>query len=481
MQRLPEGKPLRILEMRMGNDVTESTEPATTSQLDSVTGQGRFAKLFGKFKHVKTVIASLAAGGAVLSGLAGYWTTYRTVKENVPASTGKVAASNASALSILVLPFANQSGDPQKAYIADELTTSITSDLSRIRDAFIIPTATAYAYKDKTATVQQVGKDAGVRFVLQGSVLSSGEKIRIGAQLADTQTGAQLWSESFDGELTNLFALQDHVTTRIVNTIGREIVVMAVRESETRKSSPKVADLMLRARALFLQPQSIKNLQQMEDWYRQVLALDPNNAGAIVGLARSLMLPAFNFRRQLAPELREKNFGEAHDLVLKAKELDSSDPEIYPLIALYASYHDDYAGSRRASETWLSLQPKNPIAYNFVAASLLLSGEPKRALELLTQAIDLDPKHPSEQVLLTMARAHFAQGDNDATIEWSHRGLEANRRVTELYAGNGARPQRRQPQSRRGGGGPARSRPQLQVDRTQETTIVIPCGIQGMV
>ena len=96
--------------------------------------------------------------------------------------------------------------------------------------------------------MQQVGKDAGVRFVLQGSVLSSGETVRIGAQLADTQTGAQLWSESSTGELTNLFALQDKVTTAVVNSIGREMVVLAARESETRKSTPKVSDLMLRAR-----------------------------------------------------------------------------------------------------------------------------------------------------------------------------------------------------------------------------------------
>lgn len=420
----------------MGNEMTGPTEPAAASQPDPATGSGAgpFAKLFDKLKHVKGIIIAVAGVGAVLSGLAGYWNTYQTVKVALPPSSGIAAPANASALSIMVLPFANQTGDPQKAYIADALTTSITSDLSRIRDAFVIPSATAFTYKDKTATVQQVGRDAGVRFVLQGSVLSSGETIRIGAQLADAQSGAQLWSESFDGELTSLFALQDKVTTRIVNTIGREIVVVAARESETRPSSPKAADLMLRARALDLKPQSLKNHQQTEDWYRQVLVLEPNNAGAMVGLARSLTLQAFNFGRQLAPEVKEKKFVEGNDVILKARELDPDNPGIYGVTALYANTHDDYAGARRASETWLSIEPKNPMAYNFVAAALVQSGEPGKAVELLTRAVNLEPRHPSELVLLGMARAHFALGDNDAAMEWSQRGLEVNPRLTDLYA-----------------------------------------------
>ncbi len=212
---------------------------------------------FKHIKHIKGIIVALAGGGAVLSGLVGYWTTYQTIKLGTTSSIASVTPANRSALSILVLPFSNQTGDAQKAYIADALTTSMTADLSRIRDAFVIPTATALIYKDKAMAVQQVGKDAGVRFVLQGGVLSSGETIRISVQLADTQTGAQLWSDTFTGEVTNLFALQDKVTTAVVNSIGREMVVVVARESETRKSSPKAADLMLRARAMFLQPQSL--------------------------------------------------------------------------------------------------------------------------------------------------------------------------------------------------------------------------------
>ena len=115
---------------------------------------------------------------------------------------------NAGPLSIVVLPLPTD-GRPQKAYIADGLTSSITADLSRIRDAFIVPVSTAITYREKAASAKQIGQDLGVHFVLQGSVMANGNKLRINAQLADTKFGAQKWTETFEGDLANLFALQD--------------------------------------------------------------------------------------------------------------------------------------------------------------------------------------------------------------------------------------------------------------------------------
>ena len=235
--------------------------------------------------------------------------------------------ADAGPLSIVVLPFRTSPATPNQAYVADGLTASLTADLSRIRDAFIVDAATAFAYKDKPLTAQQVGKDLGVHFVLQGSVQRNGTKIRINAQLADANSNAQLWSETFEGDQSDLFALQDRVTTLVGNSIGREMVIVAARESETRKSSPKVADLMLRARALDLKPRSLKNLQQEEDLYRQALALEPNNASAMVGLAASLVTSSRQFRCQMDESVKEKKYVEGRDLALKAKELDPDNPD----------------------------------------------------------------------------------------------------------------------------------------------------------
>lgn len=343
-------------------------------------------------------------------------------------------AAERAALSILVLPFANGTGDPQQAYIADGLTASVTSDLSRIRDAFVVAAATAFTYKDKPVNVQQLGTDLGVRFVLQGSVQRGGNTIRINAQLADTQTNAQLWTETFEGDQANLFALQDQVTARIGNSIGREMVVVAARESETRDSNPQAADFILRARAAVYKPQSLKNWEQIEGWYRQALELDPDNATAMAGLAQSLAIPAFNFGRKLPPDVKEKKFAEARDRALKAKELDPNNPMVYGTLALYATTHDDYPGVQRAAETWLSLDPKNPIAYNFVANSLIYRGKPEEAIALLDQATALSPNHPTVAATLiavTYARAYFMAGDNDAAIDWAQRTLGLNSRFIE--------------------------------------------------
>ena len=343
-----------------------------------------------------------------------------------PRRSPAAVTEDAGPLSIVVLPFTNLTGDHNQAYVADGLTASLTSDLSRIRDAFVVNAATAFSYKDKQVTAQQVRKDLAVRFVLQGSVQRSGTKIRINAQLADATTNAQLWSESFEGDQSDLFALQDQVTVRIGNSIGREMVIVAARDSGTRKSSPKVADLMLRAGAVLLKPASLKNYQQVEDLYRQALALEPNHPGAMVRLANILVLQPDNFPSHMDKSTKEKKFAEGRDLALKVMELDPDNPELYVAIGAYALHHGDLAGARRASETMLSLRPKHRNAYLNLAYMSFQEGEPRRAIELLTQAINLDPKHLHEFVFHMMGSAYLMLGDNDAAIEWLLRSSEKN-------------------------------------------------------
>lgn len=384
----------------------------------------RWARFLGQLKRFRGPIAAIAGIGAIFSGLVGYWTGYENIhKAVVPTSAPAAVTADAGPLSIVVLPFTNLTGDPNQAYVADGLTASVTADLSRIRDAFIVDAVTAFAYKDKALTAQQVGKDLGVHFVLQGSVQRSGTKIRINAHLADATSNALLWSDTFEGDQSDLFALQDQVTARIGNSIGREMVIVAARESESRKSSPKAADLMLRARAFGLKPQSLESLQQSEDLYRQVLALEPNNFSAMVGLAYSVATQAGNFGAQLDESVQEKKRVEGRDLALKAKALDPDNPDVYRLIAFYAP---DREGSRRALETELSLDPKNPAVYGSLAYWFIREREPKRAIELLTQAINLSPKHPGEVTLFWMGYAYFMLGDNDAAIEWLQKSLEGN-------------------------------------------------------
>jgi len=379
-------------------------------------------------QRAKGTVVAVAAGGAVLSGLVGYWTTYRTVASAPAPASAAVAAP----LSILVLPFANQTGDDRKAYIADALTTSITSDLSRIRDAFVMPAASAFTYRSKALTVEQVGKEAAVRFVLEGSVMAVGQDVRVTAQLVDTRTNAQLWNETFKGDLSNLFALQDQVTTRIGNTIGEHMVVVAARESETKKSAPQVVDLMLRARALEIRPQSIENFREIERLYREALSLDPKNLNAMARLAANLAIHAVWI--DASDPARKRQMDEAHDLALKVKSIDPSVRGIETPLHIYAMEHNDLESAKRALEAHLAKDPKNPYVYNNFALFYREIGEPARAIPLLMQALSLYPKG-NEVIFGNLGMAHLALGDNDAAIEWLLKAADGNTQLLETYWG----------------------------------------------
>jgi adenylate cyclase len=379
---------------------------------------------------------ALASALVVMGGIAVYWNTRQAEAENSHAQTPSLAARPAAArpLSIAVLPFANLTGDPNQGYLADGLTAALTDDLTRIRDAFIVDASMSYAYKDKPLLANQVGMELGVHFVLRGSVQRSKDRIRVHAQLDDTASNAQLWSETFDGDESDIFALQDHVTTRIVNAIDRAMFVAAARDSEKRKNSPQAADLLLRAWALTVTPSTAKREQQAEELYRQALAIEPDNAVAMVGLADALANQVDMFDFAMDDKDAEKKFAESRKWALKAKELDPEIPGIYIALGIYASNHNDFPGFRRAAEARLALEPKNPASYVNLAVTYVDGGEPRKAIELLNKAIELDPKSLRDLGLHEMACANFMLGDNDAAIDWDLKALQKNPNFPYAFA-----------------------------------------------
>ena len=150
-----------------------------------------------KLRKIGGVIAGAAAVGTVLAGLTGYWTTYRTVTREILAPA-KPAPAEAAPLSVVVLPFANLSGDPSQDYFADGITEDLTTDLSRIGGSFVIARNTAFTYKGKNTDAKEIGKELGVRYVLEGSVRRDQDRVRVNAQLIDANGGAHLWADHFD-------------------------------------------------------------------------------------------------------------------------------------------------------------------------------------------------------------------------------------------------------------------------------------------
>ena len=144
-------------------------------------------------------------------------------------------------LSIVVLPFANIGGDPEQEYFADGVTDSLTTDLSRIRGAFVIGRSTAFTYKGKAADVRQIGRELNVRYVLEGSVQRGGNRLRVNVQLLEAETASHIWAERFDKPIADLFDMQDEIVSRLANALGQELVRAEARRAE-RKANPDSMD-----------------------------------------------------------------------------------------------------------------------------------------------------------------------------------------------------------------------------------------------
>jgi len=329
----------------------------------------------------------------------------------------------------MVMPFANQTGDAQKTYIADALTSSITSDLSRTRDATLVPAATAFSLRDKQFTVPQLGKEAAVRFVLTGSVTGDKETLRINAVLADTQSGAQLWPENFDGKQTDLFALQDQVTNRIGNTIGPQMIIVAARDSEKRANKPQVADLLMRASALNLNQQTLTNNQTMEALYRQALALEPDNVSAQLGLATIVIAQAANFARELKLDqtARIALAKQAADLAEKAKRVEPNHPKVYQVIAISARISGDLSGSLLAAKRRVELEPRSAGGHNNLGVLLRVMGDMPGARAAFDHALQYaSPTRPPAETYSNLAAVSFVEDRPDEAIKWAQQANQAN-------------------------------------------------------
>jgi len=188
-------------------------------------------------------------------------------------------------LSIVVLPFTNLSPDPQQEYFADGITEDLTTDVARIQGSMVIARNTAFTYKGKAVDAKQIGRELGVRYVLEGSVQRAGDQLRINAQLVDTETGAQIWGDRFDRNAADLFALQNEITARIARALQSQL---AIAEARRPTDHPDALDYMLRGRAVLTRPISKENSDEAVTLFETALALDPKSADAATWLAATL-------------------------------------------------------------------------------------------------------------------------------------------------------------------------------------------------
>jgi adenylate cyclase len=198
---------------------------------------------------------------------------------------------SAPRMSIVVLPFANLGNDPDQQYLADALTEDLTTDLSRVSHMLVISSGTAFIYRNKPFDGKQIGRELGVRYVLEGSVQRSGDKVRVNAQLINAETDAHLWAERFDSVTTDLFSLEDEITRGIAGALDARLIVA---EASRPTEHPDALDYILRGRAARLNPSAPEVYAQAVGMFERGLSLDPNSAEAKIRLAQTLAFRALD-------------------------------------------------------------------------------------------------------------------------------------------------------------------------------------------
>ena len=307
--------------------------------------------------------------------------------------------------SIAVLPFANMSGDAEQEYFADGISEDIITALSKLPQLFVIARNSAFTFKGKNVNVGEVGKSLGVRHVLEGSVRKSGGRVRITAQLIDTTTGGHLWAERFDRELTDIFAVQDDVTTHIVSALelnlsGGDRESIAVE----RTNNQEAYDCFLRGRELWWRFTPEAN-REAERLLRRATTLDPGFAPAFAFLAAALANAYSNGWGELPAEALK----EAEKAARAAVKLDERYPYALWSLGMALSWARRNEEALSAAERAIAFNPNFAAGHSMVGVQLNFAGRPAEAVSFFDRAMALDP-HFNSIVLYFRALAAYQLG-----------------------------------------------------------------------
>ena len=320
---------------------------------------------------------------------------------------------NVATASIAVLPFTNMSGDPEQEYFSDGISEDIITDLSKIAGLTVIARNSSFTFKGRLVDVRAVGRDLGVRSVLEGSIRRAGNRVRITAQLVDAATGAHLWADRYDRDLTDIFEVQDDVTRRIVDALKVTLSpAEKARLTDTETTNMEAYNCSLRGREFLLG--STKNrdtFEQSKASFMRAIELDPNYAQAYAGLGFAYTLDYQN-RWSNDPD---GSLPLAKHYAEQAIEKNPKEPAARVVAAMVASRERDLDRATSEAQMALSLNPNYALAYNVLGGIRSYSGQPLEAIPLLERAMRLDPAH-SEQYLHFLGMAYLLAGKYETAV-----------------------------------------------------------------
>jgi TolB-like protein/Flp pilus assembly protein TadD len=330
--------------------------------------------------------------------------------------------------SIAVLPFTNMSGDPEQDYFAEGMAEEIITALSRCSWLFVIARNSSFTYKGRVVDVRQIGRDLGVRYVLEGSVRRAGERLRITGQLVDSASGIHIWADRFDGGAGEVFELQDRITESVVGAIEPKLQLAEI-ERLRHKVAPDLNayDLLLQAQALeyeFTEQSLAAALRRLE----QALAIEPAYAPAMA-LAAYCYAERHN---QGWTQVQEEDASEGLRLALRAVELGKDDANVLWMAGFAVRVLGaDPQRAREFLDRSLQINPNSAIALATAAWNEVMLGNPVRAFALLQRAERLSPRDPRAWYMAgATAFAHLAAGQYEEAVSCARRALAHNPRFT---------------------------------------------------
>jgi adenylate cyclase len=315
--------------------------------------------------------------------------------------------------SIAVLPFANMSADPEQEYFVDGMVEEITTALSQIRWLFVIARNSTFTYKGQGVDVKQVGRELGVRYVLEGSVRKAGTRVRITAQLIETTTGTHLWADRFDGSLEDLFEFQDKIAFSVAGVIEPALQAAEMRRSAARPTTDLTAyDLYLRALAAFY-PITKERVIEALGLLEQAIAIDPHYGPALSWAA----ICHLRFVNDGWAEESETSRRKAGDLARQALQATENDPRILANAAfVLAVFGEDIGATIGLVDRALALNPSFARGWFVSGVLRLWAGQPDSAIEHLETSLRLSPRGHTEVPLTAIGSAYFLKREFDEAV-----------------------------------------------------------------
>ncbi|MBV8444223.1 MAG: guanylate cyclase [Hyphomicrobiales bacterium] len=373
--------------------------------------------------------APLAAGIAallVLLGASGWrllgWLSPAPQTPALASATDKLAT--VPPLSIVVLPFENLSGEPEQQYFADSITDDLTTDLSHLPDSFVIARNTAFTYKGKSVDVKKIGRELGVRYVLEGSVRPIGDKITVNAQLVSTETGAHVWADRFDGERSRVGELQVAFVARLARSLDVELVrAESLRATREHANDPDAVDLAMRGWAAINQGANSINLTTARGYFEKALVIDAQLPQALLGLARALTLRANDY-----PGADRADKIERADIAVSPVLSEQPDNAAAHVVKSEVYFGKAQFDAAIAEANAAIADNRNlPDAHAQAGFYKIFVGHSAEAFQEIDTALRLSPRDPFRyewDYYICHAYAHLAQWDQAS--EWCAKSIAAN-------------------------------------------------------